>query len=57
MSETKQVKISGKRVVLKTSKKKESTSSSDLDKHVKFLYREITELREKLEKVLVRMGL
>lgn len=39
----------------KTAKK--SDKYADLENHIKFLYKEMTELRAKLEKVMGRMGL
>jgi hypothetical protein len=55
MAEKKEIKVAGKKVIL--NKKSVKSSSSDVDKHIKFLYSELTTLRDKLEKVLVRMGL
>jgi hypothetical protein len=54
MAEKKEIKVAGKKVIL--NKKSVKSSSSDVDKHIKFLYSELTTLRDKLEKVLVRMG-
>ena len=40
-----------------TSKKQTKKQPSVTEKHIEFIYGELKELREKLEKVLVRMGL
>ena len=52
MANKKEIKVGDKKVVLSSKSK-----SSNSDKHIKFLYSEITDLRSKLEKVLIRMGL
>ena len=38
-------------------KKQAKKQPSEVEKHIEFIYGELEELREKLEKVLVRMGL
>ena len=40
-----------------TTKKQTKKQPSAYEKHIEFIYGELKELREKLEKVLVRMGL
>jgi|TARA_R100001086_G_scaffold175464_1_gene96670 hypothetical protein len=37
--------------------KKQSKKSCECEKHIEFLYGELEALRDKLEKVLIRMGL
>lgn len=37
--------------------KKQPKKSNELEKHIKFIYTELEDLRGKLEKVLNRMGL
>jgi hypothetical protein len=37
--------------------KKQSKKSCECKKHIEFLYKELEDLRDKLEKVLIRMGL
>ena len=37
--------------------KKQPKKSYELEKHIEFLYKELEDLRDKLEKVLIRMGL
>ena len=37
--------------------KKQPKKSNELEKHIGFIYAELEDLRDKLEKVLIRMGL
>jgi|TARA_B100000073_G_C23261750_1_gene382713 hypothetical protein len=37
--------------------KKQPKKSNELEKHIEFIYAELEDLRDKLEKVLIRMGL
>ena len=37
--------------------KKQTKKSNNTDKHIKFIYKELEDLRSKLEKISVRMGL
>lgn len=40
-----------------TAKKQTKKQPSATEKHIEFIYNELQELRDKLEKVLIRMGL
>jgi len=59
MSNKTEIKVGNKKVVLTTKPKKESIDLrvSNIDEHIEFIYLELSSLREKLEKVLIRMGL
>jgi len=43
--------------IMPAAKKQAKKQPSEVEKHIEFIYGELEELREKLEKVLVRMGL